>query len=92
MNLRFLAPGHSPGSLCVYWPKNKTLICGDVIFRGSIGRVDLPGGNGQQLKQSIEKLSRLKVDLILPGHGPAIQGGGNVQANFQMIRNYFKMI
>ncbi len=88
----FLTPGHSPGSLSVYWPRNRTLICGDVIFRGSIGRVDLPGGNGQQLKQSIEKLSKLKVDLILPGHGPAIQGSANVEGNFQLIRNYFRMM
>ncbi len=87
-----LAPGHSPGSLCLYWPRNRTLICGDVIFRGSIGRVDLPGGNGQQLKQSVEKLSKLKIDLILPGHGPAIQGIANVKANFEMIKNYFRMI
>ncbi|MCX5874411.1 MAG: MBL fold metallo-hydrolase [Deltaproteobacteria bacterium] len=88
----FIAPGHSPGSLCLYWPKLKTLICGDVIFRGSIGRVDLPGGNAQQLKQSIEKLSKLKLELILPGHGPAIQGTANVQANFQMIESYFRTI
>ena len=88
-----LAPGHSPGSVCLYWKKYKTLLCGDVIFRGSIGRVDLPGGNGGQLKQSIERLSKLKIDLVLPGHGPAIQGSANVQANFEMIkRNYFRMI
>ncbi|MGC8659221.1 MAG: MBL fold metallo-hydrolase [Desulfomonilaceae bacterium] len=88
----FLTPGHSPGSLCFYWPKNRTLICGDVIFRGSIGRVDLPGGNSQQLKQSIDRLTQLKIDLILPGHGPAIQGSANVQANFQLIKNYFRMM
>lgn len=88
-----LAPGHSPGSLCIYWPKYKALICGDVIFRGGIGRVDLPGGNGGHLKQSIEKLSKLRIELILPGHGPAIQGSANVKANFEMIkRNYFGMI
>jgi hydroxyacylglutathione hydrolase len=88
-----LAPGHSPGSICLYWEKYKTLICGDVLFQGSIGRVDLPGGNGGQLKQSIEKLSKMKIDLVLPGHGPAIQGRSNVQANFELIkRNYFRMI
>jgi glyoxylase-like metal-dependent hydrolase (beta-lactamase superfamily II) len=88
-----LAPGHSPGSVCLYWERYKTLICGDVLFRESVGRVDLPGGNGGQLKQSIERLSKLKIDLVLPGHGPAIQGSANVQANFEMIkRNYFRMI
>ncbi len=88
----FITPGHSPGSVCLYWTKFKTLICGDVIFRGSIGRVDLPGGNGRQLKESVERLSKLKIDLILPGHGPAIQGAANVQANFQMIKSYLRSI
>jgi hydroxyacylglutathione hydrolase len=48
------APGHSPGSICIYWPQGKTLITGDVIFYQGIGRTDLPGGNGQTLKESIK--------------------------------------
>ena len=64
----------APAVCAFIGPEIETLICGDVIFRGSIGRVDLPGGNGQQLKQSIEKLSKLKIDLILPGHGPSDSG------------------
>jgi len=46
-----LTPGHSPGSICIYWPKEKTLFCGDVIFEQSVGRTDFPGGNGSLLKK-----------------------------------------
>ena len=56
-NMTFLvihAPGHSPGSICIYWPQEKALITGDVIFYQGIGRTDLPGGNGQALKKSIK--------------------------------------
>jgi len=68
----FEAPGHSAGSLCFYIPDWKSLICGDVIFRGSIGRTDLPGGNLNTLMKSIRNLfAKLPEDTILiPGHGP----------------------
>jgi hydroxyacylglutathione hydrolase len=60
-------PGHSPGSICLYWPGN--LICGDTIFVGNIGRTDIPGGNIAQLKESIRKILRLPGDTkIWPGH------------------------
>ena len=49
-----LAPGHSPGSLCFYNENDKYLIGGDVLFLGSIGRTDLPGGSHAQLIKSIE--------------------------------------
>jgi len=51
------APGHSPGSICIYWPQEKTLFTGDVIFYQGIGRTDLPGGDGSALKESIKSLS-----------------------------------
>jgi hydroxyacylglutathione hydrolase len=66
-----LAPGHSPGSLCFYFEKEKILIGGDVLFFGSIGRTDLPGGSHQQLLQSIEqRLMVLPDDVkVYSGHG-----------------------
>ncbi len=78
-------PGHAPGSICIYWREEKALFTGDVVFYQSVGRVDLPGGNGLQLKESIEKIARLDVELLLPGHGPIIKGKGSVKENFYTI-------
>lgn len=90
-------PGHSPGSISIYWPDNKVLISGDVIFYGGIGRTDLPGGNSMVLKRSIERLSQLDIEYVLPGHsteyGNIIRGGDKVRQNFAFIRmNYFPML
>jgi len=65
------------------------LFSGDVIFNQGIGRTDLPGGDGQLLKTSIEKLSGLDVEYLLPGHGDPVAGRAAVQANFQGIRDYW---
>lgn len=81
----FLTPGHSPGSVCLYWPEKKVLFSGDVIFSGGIGRTDLPGGNGHILKKSIRTLSQLDVDILLPGHGDIVSGPDDVRANFEDI-------
>lgn len=65
------APGHSPAHLCFYSEENNFLIGGDVLFYQSIGRTDLPGGNHQQLLNSIrENLFILPVETkVFPGHG-----------------------
>ena len=78
-------PGHSPGSLCLYFSASKALITGDVIFDRGVGRTDLPGGHGELLKESIRTLSRLDVDILLPGHGSLITGREKVRANFEEI-------
>ncbi len=64
-------PGHSPGSLLFYQPEEKVLFSGDVLFNGSIGRSDLPGGNHNELIIGIkEKLMPLADDIkVYPGHG-----------------------
>lgn len=69
----YYVPGHSPDSLCFFFPKERTLVGGDVLFRGGVGRWDLPGGNGDLLFTGIrEKLFPLGDDVIvLPGHGPS---------------------
>ena len=87
VNLNVLhTPGHSPDSISLYWEKGKVLITGDVIFSGSIGRTDFPGGNSSTLKQSIERLSMLDVEYLLPGHMDIISGKSNVQSNFAMVK------
>ena len=65
------APGHSPGSVLVYLPSESLLFSGDTLFRGGVGRTDLPGGNTVQLKESL-KMTAAAFDesvKILPGHG-----------------------
>jgi glyoxylase-like metal-dependent hydrolase (beta-lactamase superfamily II) len=84
-----LTPGHSPGSICLYWPEKKVLFTGDVVFSQSIGRTDLPGGSGKQLKESITKLAELDVEVLCPGHGGVVAGRENVKKNFKMIKDYW---
>jgi len=86
----FHTPGHSPGSICLYWPDNKILITGDVVFYGSIGRTDFPSGSLSLLKKSIDKLSQLDVECLVPGHsteyGNIVKGKLNVERNFQAVK------
>jgi len=89
----FLSPGHSPGSLCLYLEGEKILISGDVIFFGSVGRTDFPGGSASVLKKSIDRLSQLDVEYLVPGHstefGSIIEGKDKVERNFQMVKMFF---
>ena len=78
-------PGHSPGSICLYYPDRKVLFTGDVVFNQGIGRTDLPAGNGEALKESIIEISRLDVEYLLPGHGEIVAGKENVKRNFKII-------
>jgi hydroxyacylglutathione hydrolase len=82
LNLIF-APGHSPAHLCFYDKDANILIGGDVLFRNSIGRTDLPGGSFTQLVDNIEqKLFALPDDCIVyPGHGPETTIGFEKQTN-----------
>ncbi len=77
------APGHSPAHLCFYDKDANILIGGDVLFRNSIGRTDLPGGNYSQLIKNIEeKLFLLPDDCtVYPGHGPETTIGYEKQHN-----------
>ena len=84
-----LTPGHSPGSICLYWPEKKVLFTGDVVFSQSIGRTDLPGGSGKQLKESISRLAELDVEVLCPGHGDVVAGRENVKKNFKLIRDFW---
>jgi hydroxyacylglutathione hydrolase len=87
------SPGHSPDSICFYHRKDKILICGDVIFAGNTGRADLPGGNASELKDSIENLSQLEIEYLLPGHMDVITNAKEVKSNFDFIkRNIFQWL
>jgi hydroxyacylglutathione hydrolase len=74
-------PGHSPGSICLY--EEGVLIGGDVLFRGSIGRTDIPGGSLPQLLAGIrEKVMPLPEETrVLPGHGPETTLGAERRSN-----------
>jgi hydroxyacylglutathione hydrolase len=76
-------PGHSPGSVCFYSERDGWIIGGDVLFAGSIGRTDLPGGNHATLIQSIRtKLLTLPDDVVVyPGHGSSTTIGAERRSN-----------
>ncbi|MFH1650854.1 MAG: MBL fold metallo-hydrolase [Chloroflexota bacterium] len=87
MEIRLLpSPGHSPDSICYYCPGERFLICGDVLFARNTGRVDLPGGNADQLRKSIGELARLDIASLLPGHMSPVRGEKDVKENFTYIR------
>ena len=68
----YFCPGHTPGHIIFYNEANKLALVGDVLFNGSIGRTDLPGGNHDQLINSVkDKLWPLGKEIeFIPGHGP----------------------
>ena len=78
-----LAPGHSPGSICFYAAEQQLLLGGDVLFRESIGRSDLPGGNADDLVKSIRETLYALPDetVVYPGHGPKTTIGHEKQHN-----------
>ena len=85
----FHTPGHSPGSITLYWPSQKALFTGDLVFKEGLGRTDLPGGDGSQLKESIKRLAGLDVKWLLPGHGEIISGAEKVRKNFAEIEQFY---
>ena len=86
-------PGHSPGSIGLYWPARKALFSGDVIFSQNVGRTDFPGGSGALLKKSISSLAELDIDTLFPGHMEIVDGPERVKLNFQVVmQNVFPYI
>lgn len=76
-------PGHCPGSLCFHFPQHGILVGGDVLFRGGIGRWDLPGGDGELLVCGIRgKILTLPPETaVLSGHGPDTTVGDEARGN-----------
>ena len=80
-------PGHTPGSISFYLPNDKLVLAGDTLFRGSIGRTDLWGGNFEAIEQSIrERLYTLdEATTVITGHGPDTEIGLEKESN-QFVR------
>jgi glyoxylase-like metal-dependent hydrolase (beta-lactamase superfamily II) len=76
-------PGHTEGSVCLYFPAEKKLIAGDTLFAGSIGRTDLPGGSFDKIIRSLhDKLLALPDEtMVVPGHGPLTTIGEERETN-----------
>ncbi len=76
-------PGHTEGSVCLYFPAENKLIAGDTLFAGSIGRTDLPGGSFDKIISSLhEKLLSLPDEtIVVPGHGPLTSIGEERESN-----------
>lgn len=77
------SPGHSPGGVCFYFEKEGVLFSGDTLFRGSVGRSDLPGGDSRLLARSLARLARLPSSTIIyPGHGLSSTMADEKASNF----------
>jgi hydroxyacylglutathione hydrolase len=76
-------PGHTEGSVCLYFAAEKKLIAGDTLFAGSIGRTDLPGGSMEKIISSLhEKVLALPDEtVVVPGHGPLTTIGEERESN-----------
>jgi len=76
-------PGHTQGSVCLYFAPMKMVLAGDTLFAGSIGRTDLPGGNFEEIIDSIQSrlLSLPDETQVIPGHGPATTVGTERRSN-----------
>jgi hydroxyacylglutathione hydrolase len=81
-------PGHTEGSVCLYFPADKKLIAGDTLFAGSIGRTDLPGGSFNKIIRSLqEKVLALPDEtVVVPGHGPITTIGDERETNPFLVK------
>lgn len=84
-------PGHTAGGVCFLHQESGQLFCGDTLFASSIGRTDLPGGNHQQLIDSINaKIMTLPDDIVCyPGHGATTTVGTERRSNPFLIGGYY---
>jgi hydroxyacylglutathione hydrolase len=82
-------PGHTEGSVCLYFAAEKTLIAGDTLFAGSIGRTDLPGGSFKKIIDSLhEKVLALPDDtVVVPGHGGLTTIGEERESNPFLVKS-----
>jgi glyoxylase-like metal-dependent hydrolase (beta-lactamase superfamily II) len=82
-------PGHTEGSICLYFAGQNKLIAGDTLFAGSIGRTDLPGGSMQKIMNSLqEKVLALPDEtVVVPGHGPLTTIGEERESNPFLVKH-----
>lgn len=76
-------PGHTQGSVCLYFPAEEKLLAGDTLFAGSIGRTDLPGGSTEMILRSLHQrvLALPDETVVVPGHGPLTTIGEERETN-----------
>ena len=81
-------PGHTEGSICLYFPAEKKLIAGDTLFAGSIGRTDLPGGSFEKIIDSLhgKVLALPDETVVVPGHGPLTTIGEERESNPFLVK------
>jgi hydroxyacylglutathione hydrolase len=81
-------PGHTEGSICLYFPAEQKLIAGDTLFAGSIGRTDLPGGSSEKILQSLHNrvLALPDETVVVPGHGPLTTIGEERESNPFLVK------
>ena len=81
-------PGHTEGSVCLYFPAEHKLIAGDTLFAGSIGRTDLPGGSYEKIIRSLHQrvLALPDETIVVPGHGPLTTIGAERESNPFLVR------
>ena len=81
-------PGHTEGSICLYFEAEKKLIAGDTLFAGSIGRTDLPGGSTQKIMRSLHDtvLSLPDETEVIPGHGESTTIGEERETNPFLVK------
>lgn len=82
-------PGHTEGSICLYFPAEKKLIAGDTLFAGSIGRTDLPGGSFEKIMRSLHGrvLALPDETIVVPGHGPLTTIGEERETNPFLVKS-----
>jgi glyoxylase-like metal-dependent hydrolase (beta-lactamase superfamily II) len=82
-------PGHTEGSICLYFPAEQKLIAGDTLFAGSIGRTDLPGGSMQKIMRSLHNTVLALPDetVVVPGHGPLTTIGEERESNPFLVKS-----
>jgi len=81
-------PGHTEGSICLYFAAEKKLIAGDTLFAGSIGRTDLPGGSMQKIMRSLHGTVLALPDetVVVPGHGELTTIGDERKSNPFLVK------
>ena len=81
-------PGHTEGSICLYFPAESKLIAGDTLFAGSIGRTDLPGGSFEKIIRSLHHTVLALPDdtVVVPGHGPLTTIGEERESNPFLVK------
>jgi len=74
-------PGHTPGSISIL-AQDDSIFTGDLLFKGSVGRTDLPGGDISVIKESLKKIKGLNKRIqVMPGHGPVSSIGSEIEGN-----------